>query len=311
MSILLLVQLLLPLALIAWLGWRPLRSRAGMAMQIASVALHVLAIAIIGLWTLLPWWVPYGLGLMLLAVVAPGVRATGRPRLPVSLPEWISCGVFALLGCSTAWLAGIAMMGRAAPTSDVVALGFPLGPGRYLVANGGNSVLVNAHLKTNDGDPRFRKWRGQSHGVDLIGITALGFHARGLQPSDPRAYVIHGAAVIAPCSGTVRSMVDGLADNAVPRVDRQHMAGNHIVLACGGIEVVLGHLLAGSIQVAPGAGVKMGDHIAAVGNSGNSDEPHLHIHAQMPGTAAAPISGDPLHMSIDGRYPVRNQRLHR
>jgi murein DD-endopeptidase MepM/ murein hydrolase activator NlpD len=74
---------------------------------------------------------------------------------------------------------------------------------------------------------------------------------------------------------------------------------------------VPGHLLAGSIQVAPGAGVKMGDHVAAVGNSGNSDEPHLHIHAQAPGTAADPFSGDPLHLLIAGSYPVRNQRIRR
>jgi hypothetical protein len=312
MSILLLLQLILPLALIACVGWQPLRSWAGIVMQSASVALYVLATAIVGLWTLLPWWTPFGLGLALMVVIALTVRANRRPWLPVSLPEWIGLGVFAFLGCATAWLAGTGLMGRAAPTSDVVALDFPLEHGRYLVANGGNNVLVNAHLKTSDDrDSRFRRWRGQSHGVDLIGITAMGFHARGMQPADPHAYVIHGAEVIAPCSGTVKSTVDELPDNAVPRVDRRQMAGNHIILACGGIDVVLGHLLAGSIRVAPGIGVKIGDPIAAVGNSGNSDEPHLHIHAQTPGTAVDPFSGDPLHMLIAGSYPVRNQRIHR
>lgn len=312
MSILLLLQLMLPLALIAWLGWRPLPSWAGIGMQIVSIALYVLALAIIGLWTILPWWTPFGIDLALLVVIARTVNTSRRPWLPVSLPERIGFGAFALLGSSAALLAGAGLIGHCAPTTDTVALGFPLVPGRYLVVNGGNSVLVNAHLETsNDKDSRFRKWRGQSHGIDLIGITAIGFHARGLQPVDPHAYVIHGAGVIAPCNGTVKSVVDELPDNAVPRVDRQHMAGNHIILACGGIEVVLGHLLAGCIQVAPSAGVKMGDPIAAVGNSGNSDESHLHIHAQTPGTAAEPFSGDPLHLLIAGSYPVRNQRIHR
>jgi Peptidase family M23 len=308
----LLLQLMLPLALIAWVAWRPLHSWAGIAIQIASIALYVLAIAIIGLWTFLPWWTPYGLGFALMVAIAPTFRAKQRPWFPGSLPEWIGSAVFTLLGCSAAVLAGAGLAGRIAPTSDIVALGIPLQPGRYLVANGGNSVLLNAHLKTgDDNNSRFRTWRGQSRGVDLIGITSMGFHARGLQPAAPRAYVIHSAGVIAPCSGTVRSIVDGLPDNAVPLVDREHMAGNHIVLACGGIEIVLGHLLIGSILVAPNAGVKMGDLIAAVGNSGNSDEPHLHIHAQTQGTAAEPFSGHPLHMFIGGRYLVRNQRIHR
>lgn len=312
MSIPLLLQLVLPLALIAWLGLRPLQSLAGIAMQIASIALYVLAIAIIGLWTILPWWTPWGLGLALMVAIARNVRSSGRLWPSGSLPGWVGFGFFSLLGCAAALLAALGLSGRFAPASNIVVLGFPLEPGRYLVVNGGNNVLVNAHLKTIDvGESRFRKWRGQSRGVDLIGITAMGFHARGLQPAAPGAYVIHRATVIAPCGGTVKSIEDGLPDNAVPLVDRKHMAGNHIVLACEGVEVVLGHLLAGSIRVVPGGSVKLGDRIAAVGNSGNSDEPHLHIHAQRPGTAAEPFSGDPLHMLIAGSYPARNQRIYR
>lgn len=146
MSALLLLQFVLPLALIVWVGWRLLRSWAGTAMQSASIAFYVLSIAIIGLWTMLPWWTPIGLGLALMAVVAITVRAGKRPWLPGSLSEWSGFLVFTLLGCSTAWLAGAGLKGRAAPTSDSVALGFPLEPGRYLVVNGGDSMRVNAHL---------------------------------------------------------------------------------------------------------------------------------------------------------------------
>lgn len=48
-----------------------------------------------------------------------------------------------------------------------------------------------------------------------------------------------------------------------------------------------------------------GQEIGEVGNSGASDEPHLHIHAQRPGTSGAPISGEWIPMSIDGRFLVR------
>jgi hypothetical protein len=43
--------------------------------------------------------------------------------------------------------------------------------------------------------------------------------------------------------------------------------------------------------------------------SANSDEPHLHIHAQRPGHLWDPFIGDPLPMRVDGRYLVRNDRI--
>ena len=50
--------------------------------------------------------------------------------------------------------------------------------------------------------------------------------------------------------------------------------------------------------------------IGLVGNSGNSHEPHLHVHAQRPAAAGEePFSGDPLPMRFDGRYLVRNDRV--
>jgi hypothetical protein len=48
-----------------------------------------------------------------------------------------------------------------------------------------------------------------------------------------------------------------------------------------------------------------------VGNSGNSDEPHLHIHAQRPGVLWDPFKGDPLPMRFEGRFLVRNDRITR
>jgi murein DD-endopeptidase MepM/ murein hydrolase activator NlpD len=44
--------------------------------------------------------------------------------------------------------------------------------------------------------------------------------------------------------------------------------------------------------------VKEGQRIGRVGNSGNTSEPHLHIHAERDG------AGVPLR--FDGRFPVRN-----
>src|SRR5690606_19571704 len=78
--------------------------------------------------------------------------------------------------------------------APVVDLAPPLGPGRYLVVNGGASALLNAHRASlrPDAPARLLPYRGNGHAVDLVGIDALGLRARGLYPTDPAAYVVFG-----------------------------------------------------------------------------------------------------------------------
>ena len=189
-------------------------------------------------------------------------------------------------------------------------LAFPLTSGTYLIVNGGSEISINAHLMTMDAAvPRFRAWRGQSYGVDFVEIDLFGLRTHGVQPSEPSAYFIYEAEVIAPCAGVVVAALDGLPDMHPPRVDREHMAGNHVLLRCSDADVLLGHFRPGSVRVALGARVRAGDHIALVGNSGNTGEPHLHIHAQRQGPPGAPWSGDPLPIRFDGRFLVRGARV--
>ena len=175
---------------------------------------------------------------------------------------------------------------------------------------------TNQHLMTlGTSVPGSRASRGQSCGVDIVQLDAFGLRARGVQPADPSAYRIHGTRVLAPCAGQVVLAVDGLPDMQVPEVDREHLAGNHVLLRCanrdsgGGADVLVGHLRPRSVQVLPGATVAVGDWLGSVGNSGNTGEPHLHVHAQGPGTAGAPFGGDPMPILFIGRYPVRGDRI--
>ncbi|WP_210183628.1 peptidoglycan DD-metalloendopeptidase family protein [Microvirga guangxiensis] len=78
------------------------------------------------------------------------------------------------------------------------------------------------------------------------------------------------------------------------------------ILRCGGFVVLLAHMRAGSVRLKPGDDIKTGDEIGAVGNSGNTGEPHLHIHAQRPGPADAPLSGDGVPIRFGGRFTARN-----
>src|SRR5690606_22148169 len=150
----------------------------------------------------------------------------------------------------------------------VVDLAFPLRGGTYSVVNGGSTGLVNAHLMTLTGE-RYRPYRGQSYGVDLVKLGYWGFRARGLAPRDPSAYAIFGDPVYAPCSGRVVQALDGLRDLRPPEIDREHMAGNHVLLGCGDAWVLLGHLREGSVRVREGDTVAQGQEIGRVGNTGN------------------------------------------
>jgi hypothetical protein len=51
--------------------------------------------------------------------------------------------------------------------------------------------------------------------------------------------------------------------------------------------------------------------LGEVGNSGNSEEPHLHIQAQTPGTAEMPFGGVPIPITIGGVFATRNMVLNR
>ena len=197
-----------------------------------------------------------------------------------------------------------AVQGRAVP-DGAIHLAMPLGPGRYLVTSGGATETVNAHLFTLMLE-RAQAFRGQSYAIDIIGIDRFGLRALGISPVDPTAYVIYGTPVLAPCTGTVALVIDGVADMPVPQMDRANMTGNSAMLACDENFVLLAHLAPGSIAVGYGQVVETGMQIGSVGNSGNTGEPHLHIHVQNALPAAEPISADPVWFTLGGRFLVRN-----
>jgi hypothetical protein len=179
-----------------------------------------------------------------------------------------------------------------------------------LVANGGGTETVNAHLMTLDpAVTRFRGYRGQSFGIDIVRLNKAGRTTNGLHPADPARYAIFDDPLYAPCSGRVVAARSDRPDMPVPRMDRDYLLGNHVVLACGAVHVVLAHFRQGTVRLRPGMTVSTGQYLGRVGNSGNSQEPHLHLHAQTPGSQSQPIAGEPLPIRINGRDLVRNDRL--
>lgn len=89
----------------------------------------------------------------------------------------------------------------------------------------------------------------------------------------------YGQPVLAAADGTVVTVRDDLADQPIGVFGQGE--GNAIVLGIsGGRYVVLEHLQQGSALVRAGQSVTRGQRIAAVGNTGNSLSPHLHLQIQ-------------------------------
>ncbi len=132
-------------------------------------------------------------------------------------------------------------------------------------------------------------------------------------PEEVEDYAIYGRQILAPCAGEVLEASDGAPDTPIGGSDRSAPAGNHLTLACGidgaDYTVMLAHLAPGSLAAGPGDDVAVGDVVGAVGSSGNSTEPHLHIHAvrgRVTDDEAVIVTAEPVPLTFGGRFLVRN-----
>ncbi len=308
MIVIYVLQVLLPLALVLWMALLPPRNLAGFWLLSLAGALLVLMVALQGVWVFPPWWVPYLLGLLLVAAVAWHlIRAPARRVLPTRIVGYLPVAVLVATAGYSGTQSWKSISARQTPEGQVIDLGWPLGPGIYLVANGGASPSINAHAALIDPPhPLHAGFGGSGYGVDLIAVNRWGIRTAGIQPSEPSAYAIFGTSVLAPCAGEVAMTIDDRPDMPVPMVDVGYPAGNQVLLRCDGIDILLGHFRQGGLRVATGDSVAVGQQIGLVGNSGETGEPHLHIHAQRPGTPERPFSGAPVPIRFQGRFLVRN-----
>ena len=311
MRVILIAQCLVPAAVVVALLLARPSSWLTAALQLGAALLLLTALARVGLWLFPPWWTPWAFaGAGIVATAWSLRRLAPRSMMPSGVLAWSGSGMAALVAVGSCVVLVRSAHAGTPPPGDVVDLELPFASGHYMVVNGGAWEPMNAHRESaRSPDPRFLPWRGNGWAVDLVEVDALGRRSTGMLPSDPDAYRIYGRELIAPCGGVVVMAVDGLPDMPVPEYDRTNLAGNHVVLACRGVHVVMAHLRTGSVDVREGDAVVAGQPLAEIGNSGGTGEPHLHLHVQRPGPPGLPLGGDPVPARIAGRFLVRGDRL--
>jgi hypothetical protein len=279
---LLAVALILPLVLGAWCLWRGRRGGLDASLwrrPLSKAARPALAQA-------LNRWVFLALAAFTIAV---GTFSGLKSDLPAGgygtflMIYLIGLGVVAVL--STLSLRPVRLAGNIAVAIASIFLAAEVGAafwtpahpvtvsspleGQWYVVHGGHSELVNGHNVAV----------GEDHALDIVQqVDGSGY--RG-DAADRANYYAWGEPLHAPADGTVATAVDIFPDQPIGSTDHVHLAGNHVVIDIGGGRFVgMAHLQSGSVRVAVGDRVRRGDVIGLVGNSGNSDEPHLHIQGQ-------------------------------
>jgi Peptidase family M23 len=273
------------------------------AVLVGAVA-YVLTIASV----MVGGWGIFGYGFRLLLIVV------GFSSIPIwlsrilSLPvfafgsvwEWVLIVValvFLLAGTGILWL----VFAHGSQMPKPIKLAFPFGAGVYYIGQGGISETLNYHMAH----------KHMLYAIDLGKLRPLGFRANGLYPSNSSQYAIFGDVLYSPCDGTITAARNDAPDFNPPETDEKQPLGNHIFLLTGEVKIVMAHLQQGSVLVQVGDCVKRGQPLARIGNSGNTTEPHLHIHAERGGAPDQISSGECIPMYFDGRFLKRNDLVYR
>lgn len=301
------IQIVVPLFFFGWLVFAKTPPSVFKVAVLALLALYLLFIGRAGAWHIFGrFWSDLFFILYFVSLVAVllGVKRVDF-NLDYDFKSWINlAALVAAFLLFLLWrMPQLYYYARSVPDS-AVELAFPLHGGEFLVTQGGNTSALNHHFGN----------RAQKFALDIVETDRFGFRASALLPSELTQYAIFDRPVYAPCRGTVIALNNRLPDLMPPETDQEHAAGNHVVLSCRGYSILIAHLRQGSVAVSVGQELAEGTLIGRVGNSGNSSEPHLHIHA-VKGISASVAditqSAEAAPMLFDSRFLIRNDRFSR
>ncbi len=295
----------LPLLLICWVWLRPMQRKSDWVVRVLLVGVYLGWVFWTGRWGLSSIHLRY---VWIVLWIGGAAFSAWRGRSGASSPSvstersliaWSGLGLRVLFVALFGYLAGAALQSHR-PSEEPLAVESPLRGGGYLVGHGGRTSATNYH---GDAAPP------QTYALDIGRVNVWGARASSLLPTDLDDYAIYGSPVYSPISGRVVVAVDTMPDLVPPLSQPGGPAGNHVVVRSGDVYFFLAHLQSGSVRVSAGDSVAAGTVVGVVGNSGNTTEPHLHLHAVRIADEVALDdllwSGEPIPLRIDGRFLVR------
>lgn len=170
----------------------------------------------------------------------------------------------------------------------------PLEGGRWLVANGCCSPIESHRgaMLSIDG----ALYVPQRFAIDFLRLDGEGRVFVG-EKSKLDSYPYFGVPVLSVDYGVVVEARDGFPEQtpgvSPSGIDYENVAGNHVVVELAkGRYALYAHLQTGSVKVKTGDRVQRGQVLGLLGNTGNTDAPHLHFH-MMDGPAPLLANGIP------------------
>lgn len=278
--------ILLPLLLMTWLSFCKVKSKTEWLLRLIIVGSVVLICYRIGTWSITSYYIRFVIVAILVVATLISFHHIRAGLWHIPKERWFRVGSTALFSLPGILLGALTLIGASYSGNNTVSLKFPFGQGSYYVIQGGSNIMTNPfHSMASNG----------KYAIDIVEINDLGNRATAIFPEKLDQYHIFGDVVYSPCKGRVLITVSSLPDNMPVSVDREHPAGNHIVIECDSIKVMLAHLKEGSLITSQGDSVKEGQPVGEVGNSGYTDEPHLHIQANS-------HDGNPVAIMFGGRF---------
>lgn len=175
--------------------------------------------------------------------------------------------ILVILIIPLAVFAGIKIRDAFPAPPNAVSLEYPLKNGKYLITASGSFLTIhNTAL--------------EKYALDMVRFPSLSSYFKFHQV-DLTANETYNTPVYSPCTGFIRKMRDGVPDQPIGIKNPDLPEGNFVVIRCSGFDVMMAHFKKGSFKIKLGDKVQAEEEIALIGNSGNTDGPHLHIMAYL------------------------------
>lgn len=170
--------------------------------------------------------------------------------------------------------------------AGTVSLEYPLKDGKYLVTASGSFLGVHSTPI-------------EKYALDILRFPTLGsffkFHQADLEANET-----YNVPVYCPCIGYVKKMRDGIVDQPIGIKNPKVPEGNFVIIGCPNFNVMMAHFKKGTFKIKESDQVQIGEIIGQIGNSGNTDGPHLHIVAYLSNDSTGEKT--PLPITFNGRY---------